>query len=227
MAEHFGGDALVVPMNDIDPAGVEKQIKDECDMVVLGIYNARFHEGQQRLLESLQQREMSLVVVMLGAPYDAPFVKKWRRLWRRMNTRRFQSKQCKERWRKSILGAASSEVGGKLRQPRRPRRTLEGENMGGQGRPLYPVRGPERHFDGIALRSQLKNSADSAFSVCAGKRAVALGFILSKQGVFMKYISQLDYPHVPYPTDTDHPAKSGKARKPLRHPAAVFAACVW
>ena len=26
--------------------------------------------------ESLQQREMSLVVVMLGAPYDAPFVKK-------------------------------------------------------------------------------------------------------------------------------------------------------
>lgn len=76
MAEHFGGDALVVPMNDIDPAGVEKQIKDECDMVVLGIYNARFHEGQQRLLESLQQREMSLVVVMLGAPYDAPFVKK-------------------------------------------------------------------------------------------------------------------------------------------------------
>ena len=79
--------------------------------------------------------------------------------------------------------------------------------MGGQGRPLYPVRGPERHFDGIALRSQLKNSADSAFSVCAGKRAVALGFILSKQGVFMKYISQLDYPHIPYPTDTDHPAK--------------------
>ena len=76
MAEHFGGDALVVPMNDIDPAGVEKQIKDECDMVVLGIYNARLHEGQQRLLESLQQREMSLVVVMLGAPYDAPFVKK-------------------------------------------------------------------------------------------------------------------------------------------------------
>lgn len=76
MAEHFGGDALVVPMNDIDPAGVEKQIKDECDLVVLGIYNVRFHEGQQRLLESLQQRETSLVVVMLGAPYDAPFVKK-------------------------------------------------------------------------------------------------------------------------------------------------------
>lgn len=62
----------------------------------------------------------------------------------------------------------------------RLRGTLTGENMGGQGRQLYPARGPERHFVGIALRSQLKNSADSAFSVCAGKRAVALGFVLSK-----------------------------------------------
>ena len=51
----------------------------ETDTTVNKKVHAVLNAGMNPIIcvgESLQQREMSLVVVMLGAPYDAPFVKK-------------------------------------------------------------------------------------------------------------------------------------------------------
>ena len=48
-------------------------------LVLLGLYNARFREGQQRLIGYLKDLaaagKIRLVVILLGAPYDLPLVK--------------------------------------------------------------------------------------------------------------------------------------------------------
>ncbi len=73
-AARFGGDSVVLPLNALDEA-TEAAIRDESyDVAVLALFNARFRPGQQEVLRALEAQRRPLVVVLLGAPYDAPLV---------------------------------------------------------------------------------------------------------------------------------------------------------
>ena len=62
-------------MNELDEA-TKEAINGDYDVAVLGLYNARFREGQRAVLQALEATERPLIVILLGAPYDAPLVKR-------------------------------------------------------------------------------------------------------------------------------------------------------
>jgi beta-N-acetylhexosaminidase len=72
--QKFGGESIVYPMNEVDEATVEAIRSDEYDVAVLAVYNARFRRSQQEILRELEAQGKPLVVLMLGAPYDAPLI---------------------------------------------------------------------------------------------------------------------------------------------------------
>ena len=74
-AESLGGTGVVTPLNGIDQ-GVEAMLKKDFDVAVLGLYNARFRPGQVQLLRLLEASGKPLIVVLLGAPYDAALVRR-------------------------------------------------------------------------------------------------------------------------------------------------------
>ena len=73
--QKFGGESIVYPMNEVDEATVEAIRSDEYDVAVLAVYNARFRRSQQEILRELESQGKPLVVLMLGAPYDAPLIR--------------------------------------------------------------------------------------------------------------------------------------------------------
>ncbi len=72
-AEHFGGQGVVTPLNDVNEAA-ETVLGTDFDVAVLGLYNARFRPGQVKLLRRLEESGKPLIVVLLGAPYDRALV---------------------------------------------------------------------------------------------------------------------------------------------------------
>ena len=73
--QHFGGSSVVYPMSDVDDATLEAIRAEDYDVAVLALYNARFRPSQQRILRELEARNRPLVVLMLGAPYDATLIR--------------------------------------------------------------------------------------------------------------------------------------------------------
>ena len=74
-AAKFGGTSFVIPMNELDEA-TKEAINGDYDVAVLGLYNARFREGQRAVLHALEDTGRPLIVVLLGAPYDVPEIKR-------------------------------------------------------------------------------------------------------------------------------------------------------
>lgn len=75
-AERFGGTGTVLQLNALDDASRAALLSPDYDVAVLGLYNARFREGQQQILRLLEAQPRPLVVVLLGAPYDAALVQR-------------------------------------------------------------------------------------------------------------------------------------------------------
>ena len=73
--QRFGGDSVVIPMNGLDDATLARIHEEDYDVAVLALYNARFREGQQAVLRELEAQDRPLVVLLLGAPYDATLVR--------------------------------------------------------------------------------------------------------------------------------------------------------
>ncbi len=74
-AMRFGGKAVVIPMNDLD-AATQSALEGDHDVAVLGLYNARFREGQQAVLHTLESSDRPLIILLLGAPYDISLVQR-------------------------------------------------------------------------------------------------------------------------------------------------------
>lgn len=74
--QRFGGTAVQTPLDGLDAKTLEEIDADNYELAVLGLYNARFRAGQQELLRALEKSGKTLVVVLLGAPYDAVLVKR-------------------------------------------------------------------------------------------------------------------------------------------------------
>lgn len=74
-AERFGGTSTVLPLNELDEA-TQKAIDADYDVAVLALYNARFRKGQQEVLRALETNGRPLIVILLGAPYDASLVQR-------------------------------------------------------------------------------------------------------------------------------------------------------
>lgn len=73
--QRFGGDSVVYPMNDVDAATLEAIRSEDYDVAVLALYNARFRASQQTILRELEAQNRPLVVLLLGAPYDATLIR--------------------------------------------------------------------------------------------------------------------------------------------------------
>lgn len=74
--KRFGGDSVEIPMNAVDEATLEAIRDENYDVAVLALYNARFRESQQAILRELEAQNRPLVVLLLGAPYDATLIRK-------------------------------------------------------------------------------------------------------------------------------------------------------
>ena len=74
--ERFGGSSAVLPIDGLDEASRAAICAPEYDAAVLGLYNARFRPGQQQALRLLEEQNRPLVVVLLGAPYDAALIRR-------------------------------------------------------------------------------------------------------------------------------------------------------
>ena len=72
--QRFGGDSVVYPMNQVDEATLEAIRSPDYDVAVLALYNARFRESQRAILRELEAQDRPLVVLLLGAPYDAVLI---------------------------------------------------------------------------------------------------------------------------------------------------------
>ena len=72
--QRFGGDSVVYPMSSLDEATMNAIHSDDYDVAVLALYNARFRESQQTILRELEAQKQPLVVLLLGAPYDASLI---------------------------------------------------------------------------------------------------------------------------------------------------------
>ena len=68
---HFGMDTLEFAIDGETPC-----VPEGYDALLLGLYNARFHEGQRQLLRAAEESGLPLTVLLLGGPYDASLVKR-------------------------------------------------------------------------------------------------------------------------------------------------------
>ncbi len=79
-AARFGCLAAKIPLNgeaDAAKAMLESAVKMGFKKVVLGLFNARFREGQIKVLRELEEMVgVQLTVVLLGAPYDYPLIQR-------------------------------------------------------------------------------------------------------------------------------------------------------
>ncbi len=73
--KRFGGDSVVYPMNEVDEATLEAIRSEDYDVAVLAVYNARFRASQRTILRELEAQNRPLVVLLLGAPYDAALIR--------------------------------------------------------------------------------------------------------------------------------------------------------
>ena len=66
----------MLPLNEWEEKTAVLLREGDHDVAVLGLYNARFREGQIQALRELERQGRPLVVVLLGAPYDAALLKR-------------------------------------------------------------------------------------------------------------------------------------------------------
>ncbi|MBQ9832793.1 MAG: beta-N-acetylhexosaminidase [Clostridia bacterium] len=67
---------ITMPLNELDEA-TEKEIEaDDYDVAVVALYNARFRDGQLATLRKLEETGKPLVVLLMGAPYDASLIER-------------------------------------------------------------------------------------------------------------------------------------------------------
>ena len=74
-AAHFGGQCVVMPLNEYSEE-MAAAVAGDWDVAVIGLYNARFRDGQIKTLEALKATGKPVIVLLLGAPYDAPLAGK-------------------------------------------------------------------------------------------------------------------------------------------------------
>lgn len=67
----LGGKAYDIALNEFDEKIASEILESDADAVVLGVYNARFRDGQKAYIDALSKTDKPFAVVMLGAPYDA------------------------------------------------------------------------------------------------------------------------------------------------------------
>ncbi|MBQ4073736.1 MAG: glycoside hydrolase family 3 protein [Clostridia bacterium] len=72
----MGGEGFVMPLNNYNDETIAILEKGDFDVAVLGLYNARFRKGQIDTLRKLESMDKPLVVILLGAPYDATLVQR-------------------------------------------------------------------------------------------------------------------------------------------------------
>lgn len=72
-AAAYNGVCVTLPLNDYTEAEAAA-VAGDYDVAVIGLYNARFRDGQINTLRALQAQGKPLVVILLGAPYDVPLV---------------------------------------------------------------------------------------------------------------------------------------------------------
>lgn len=76
MQARFGGTSVVFPIAELDEQTAAAIRDDSYDVAVVGLYNARFREGQRKVLRALEAEGRPLIVVMLGAPYDVACIER-------------------------------------------------------------------------------------------------------------------------------------------------------
>lgn len=74
--QRFGGESVVYPMSEFDDATAAAIADPEYDVAVLALYNARLRPSQQAILRALEADGRPLVVLLMGAAYDVPLVKR-------------------------------------------------------------------------------------------------------------------------------------------------------
>ena len=79
-AARFGCLAAKIPLNgeaDAAKAMLESAVKMGFKKVILGLFNARFREGQVKVLRELEAMPgVQLIVVLMGTPYDYPLIER-------------------------------------------------------------------------------------------------------------------------------------------------------
>ncbi len=75
-AQRFGGESVIFPMNEFDAATADAITDDAYDVAVLALYNARLRPSQQAILRALEADGRPLVVLLMGAAYDIPLIKR-------------------------------------------------------------------------------------------------------------------------------------------------------
>ena len=68
----LGWKGPVLPLNEWEEKTAVLLREGDHDVAVLGLYNARFREGQIQALRELERQGRPLVVVLLGAPSTTP-----------------------------------------------------------------------------------------------------------------------------------------------------------
>lgn len=74
--QRFGGESVVYPMSEFDEATAAAIADPAYDVAVLALYNARLRPSQQAILRALEADGRPLVVLLMGAAYDVPLVKR-------------------------------------------------------------------------------------------------------------------------------------------------------
>lgn len=74
--QRFGGESHIFPMNEFDAATADAIADAGYDVAVLALYNARLRPSQQQILRALEADGRPLVVLLMGAAYDAPLVRR-------------------------------------------------------------------------------------------------------------------------------------------------------
>lgn len=67
---------VTIPLNAVDEETIKEIEADDYDVAILALYNARFRENQVEILRKLEALDKPLIVVLMGAPYDFPLIKK-------------------------------------------------------------------------------------------------------------------------------------------------------
>ena len=69
-AKAFGAEYIDLPINAFEEETQKRIQASDADAFVIGLYNARFREGQMKMLSALLQTKKPVLCVLLGAPYD-------------------------------------------------------------------------------------------------------------------------------------------------------------
>lgn len=73
-ANAFGGEYVNLPLNEYSEEAEKAVLGGNHDAYMIGLYNARFREGQKKILSLIEKSGKPVFCVLLGAPYDLPII---------------------------------------------------------------------------------------------------------------------------------------------------------